>query len=329
MLSLKCLLPGYRARWYRRASFFLGDLARVAEAFEFGWDGETPTARSRDGLLFAGFPTPPGDAEIYALLRPKVPKTIGEGHFRLARDLVTRYLYPHLRPDMAPDKGRRPSGDAAMMSGYHGQQKDTALHIADPERRARFVEAFRPKCDDTIVNCGAFIGLGDAAVAPLLTKGRVVALEADARCYDLLTRNLSTNGIANVTPCHAAIWNADHETLDLATGEAQANSLLQEVHDAGGRALVSTVTVDGLAQRFGLERVTMLSLTVNGAEIEALKGAATVLKSHRPRIRLAGWYQRDGRAIAEHCSDRLKSAGYDVHIGPGLGVLALPAEAGE
>jgi FkbM family methyltransferase len=323
-LALKCLIPGYRERWYRRAALFLDDLAAVADRFSFGWSDGHPTARSAEGLTFAGFATPPGDAEIYALLKPRLPATIGPEHFRLARDLVTRYLYPHLRADLAPDGGTQPAGDAARLTGYHGQQKDTALHIPDPARRARFVEAFRPKPDDVILDCGAFIGLGDAAVAPMLPQGRILALEADARCFALLERNLSANGFTGVTPCHGAIWNRDGETMAFATGEAQANTLVREVLDAGGRAPGTTRTADGLAESFGLGRITMLSLTVNGAEIEALEGAVRVLREHRPRIRLAGWYMRDGRPIAEHCRIRLEEAGYDVHVGPGLGLLALP-----
>ncbi len=326
ILWLKCLVPGYRARWYRRADLFLRDIAVVADRFMFGWDGDVPIAVAPDGPRFAGFRTPRGDAEIHALLKPRLPGSVDLDHFRLARDIITRYLYPHLRPDLAPDEGIRPSGDAGIMTGYHGQQKDTALHIPDPSMRARFVAAFEPKPDDVILNCGAFIGIGDVAVAPLLTHGRIVSLEADARCFAMLQRNLSANGVSNVTACHGAIWDRDGQVMDFATGEAQANTLVHDLHDAGGRAVVETKTIDGLASAYDLGRVSMISLTVNGAEIEALKGAERTLREDRPRIRLAGWYERDGRPIAEHCRTLLEAVGYEVYIGPGLGVLAIPGE---
>lgn len=324
--ALKCLIPGYRAIWRARAALFLREIVGVAGEFSFGWDGDVPIAVRKGGPTIAGFVTPDSDRELFHLLRGALPNGLDEGHFRLARDLVTRYRYPHLRPDLAPDGGRPPNGLGARMTGFHGQHKDTALHIADPERRDRFVTAFRPKPEDRILDCGAFIGIGDIACAPLVPQGRIVALEADPRCFALLKRNVTGYEIGNVDICHGAIWNRDGEEMDFSTGDAQANTLVHSVHDGGGRNKVRTRTVDGLVDDFRIDRLTMLSLTVNGAEVEALQGAARTLERDKPRIRLAGWYRRDGRSVAELCQPVLEAAGYDVHIGPGLGVLAVPAQ---
>jgi len=326
MLALKLMLPGYRSRWIRRAAVFLRAMKTVSENFSFNDGPDGPTAADRDGLVLTGFSTPRKDEELFRLLAPALPTGIDLVHFRLARDIVTRYLYPHLRPDLSPEISVDDPTDASAMVGFHGQHKDGVDGIAGLALRDAYRTAFKPSAADVIIDCGAFIGIGAAAVAPLLPDGQLIALEADARNARLLTLNTERNGLPNVKALNRAIWKTHGETLDLATGEAQANTLRNDVYDGGGRQQVETASIDGLVAEFGLQRVDMLSLTVNGAEVEALEGAEATLSGHRPRVRLAGWYQRDGQNVAALCRPLLEKAGYHVHVGPKLGVLALPSE---
>ena len=67
----------------------------------------------------------------------------------------------------------------------------------------------------------------------------------------------------------------------------------------------------------------MLSLTLNGAEIEALEGATETISRFKPRIRLAGWYKRDGELICDLTKKQLEKHGYKVIIGPRNGVCAI------
>ena len=93
---------------------------------------------------------------------------------------------------------------------------------------------------------------------------------------------------------------------------------------ADRRQMVETATIDSLVERFDLDRVSMLSLTVNGAEVEGLLGAEKTLNEHRPRIRLAGWYYRDGRRIADITAEILAKHNYQTFIGPRGNTMAVP-----
>ncbi len=90
------------------------------------------------------------------------------------------------------------------------------------------------------------------------------------------------------------------------------------------RPAVETATIDSLVERFDLDRVTMLSLTVNGAEVEGLLGAERTLGELRPRIRLAGWYYRDGRRIADIAAEILEKYNYRTFIGLRGNTMAVP-----
>ena len=113
--------------------------------------------------------------------------------------------------------------------------------------------------------------------------------------------------------------------MELESGYAQDNSLVASlVGQADRRQMVETATIDSLVERFDLDRVSMLSLTVNGAEVEGLLGAEKTLNEHRPRIRLAGWYYRDGRRIADITAEILAKHNYQTFIGPRGNTMAVP-----
>jgi FkbM family methyltransferase len=319
---VKSLVPGYRRRHYRRHAALIDTINAAMPRLTLGNDGATPWLAARDeNLRLYGFTTEPKNADLHELLRPVLPSQLPRGHFRLVKDYITRWLYPHMRPDLTPD-----GYGVERLHGFHGQHKDSIAQVADPAARTRLNHAFKPGRDDVVIDCGAFLGFGALRIARDARAGRVFAIEASGDCHALLLRNLEANRAENVTPLHRGVWNAITE-LNLETTFAQGNSLVSEVVNDGMRQeAVKTVTIDSVVAEFRLSRVDMLSLTLNGAEVEALAGAGDTLAKLRPRIRAAGWYARGGKRIADLIRPVLESAGYDVFVGPRNNVLALPKE---
>lgn len=317
----KSLVPGYRQRHYRRHAALIEAIAGAMQRLKLGGEPDAPwLAAADENLRLHGFGTEPKNADLYDLLRPALPAGLPRSHFRLVKDYVTRWLYPHMRPDL------RPQGyGLERLHGFHGQHKDSIAEVADPAARERLMRAFKPGAGDVVIDCGAFLGFGAIRIARDAPGARVFAVEASRECFTLLKRNIEANGASNVTPIHRGVWNSV-TALDLESSFAQANSLVAEVHTGERRQLVPTVTIDGLVAEQALGRVDMLSLTLNGAEVEALAAATDTLNRLRPRIRAAGWYSRGGRRIANLIRPVLEHAGYDVFVGPRANVLALPKE---
>jgi FkbM family methyltransferase len=318
-IELKMLVPGYRARWRRSYACMLAEIAKLAPRLCYGQDGNVPWIELESGPRFHGFATEKANREVFRLLRGDLPAGIPETHFRLVKDCLNRYVYPHMRPDL------KPAGyPVEAMFGFHGQHKD-AIADQPEETRAVLNEAFGPKQGEIFVDCGAFLGFGELRIAPAIGDGHLYAIEASGACHALLQRNLTHNKIANVTALHRAAWKEATE-LELETTEAQGNSLIGEVQKGIRKERVRTVSIDGLVEEFRLPRVDMLSLTLNGAEVEALEGAAHTLRALRPRIRLAGWYTRGGAKIWQLTKAQIEPYGYHVFIGPRGNVMALPRE---
>jgi FkbM family methyltransferase len=318
-VRLKLLVPGYRQGWKKRCACLIAELHAFAPRVTYGQDGETPWI-AVDGARLHGFRTELENIELRDILRPYLPESIPVTHFRLVKDALTRFAYPHMRPDLKPG-GHAPDD----MFGFHGQHKDAIADIADAGVRALLMDAFAPKDGESFLDCGAFLGFGEVHLSRAIANGRFHAIEASGTCHALLERNLAANGVSQARAIHRAVWNTETE-LELEASFAQANSLVSEVHKGTRTERVRTITLDGAAAEFSLERLDMLSLTLNGAEVEAIEGGRAILNRFRPRIRLAGWYSRGGRKIWEITREQLEDLGYRVFVGPRGNVMALPKE---
>jgi FkbM family methyltransferase len=125
---------------------------------------------------------------------------------------------------------------------------------------------------DLFFDLGAHVGFFSVCAAVL--GARVVAVEADAANASRLQRNAELNRVA-ADVVHAAVWSAEGEVQLLPGGSAK------EFRAVPGRG-VQSVTVDALAREHGAP--TLVKLDVEGAEVDALRGAARVLSEDRPVI---------------------------------------------
>ena len=319
-LSVKLQVPGYKSIWLRRCRALIDHINQIDSSIIFGEDHDGPWLQlPNGGPCLHGFPTDQGKAEIHRIISPAFHRTIPMEHFRIVLDYINRYVYPHLRPDL------RPAGyKVKQMFGFHGQQKDE-LQCWPIKRRVDLLEIFRPKKNENVIDCGSFLGFGEVRISDELEMGRVIAVEASESCYQRLTRNIFENNISNVIPLHRAVWNCE-TVIDLKTGHAQGNSAFEDIALGQDIQKVRTITIDGLVKDQGLEKVDVISLTLNGAELEAIDGAYEVLSKYRPRIRAAGWYLRDNEPIWVHLTRRLEPLNYMCFRGTRGGFLAFPKE---
>ena len=131
------------------------------------------------------------------------------------------------------------------------------------------VQAIRP---DFIVDAGANIGLVSALLATHYPQAYIIALEIDPQNYRVLQRNVAP--YPRVTSLHAGLWSHATE-LVVENPDADAWAFRAcERRDAGNDAAhrpeisVPAFDVGGLIARFGLPRVDLLKVDIEGGERE-------------------------------------------------------------
>ena len=133
--------------------------------------------------------------------------------------------------------------------------------------------------EEVFVDCGAFDGktIQDFVVA-LRAQGRslnqpIYALEPDAMNREMIHRNCAN--LTSLTIIPRGAWN-ENGFLSFAHGGGATSRLLES-----GTGNISVDRIDNLLKD---KKITYLKLDVEGAELNALKGAAQCISQFKPKI---------------------------------------------
>lgn len=172
----------------------------------------------------------------------------------------------------------RPSGDLFRFTGLAEAEATTQVYLHHAQLQP----------GDLVLDLGAYCGASTVAFARAVgPTGHVFAMEPDPANAAALRENLERHGVANVTVCQAGVWS---ETTSLPfVAEGNMGSAVGVVLARG--APTGTVSVLSLAdaaqqacEASGASRVAFIKMDIEGAELEALRTGASVLREHQPRL---------------------------------------------
>lgn len=147
------------------------------------------------------------------------------------------------------------------------------LTPADLENDTRDIFCFKytPKEGDTVLDIGAGYGEETLTFSRLVgSTGRVISIEAHPATYRRLVLNCKHNQLNNVTPLHLAVTDSEG-VVTIDEGTPTLGSLTARIDQSGGTE-VPSVTVDELLVDYGLERIDLLKMNIEGAEQLAIRG---------------------------------------------------------
>ena len=163
---------------------------------------------------------------------------------------------------------------------------DRYEHDGYNERAEQIVAAF---LDPGMVafDVGANYGLYSLLFAKCVGEGSVFAFEPEPWNFERLTRNIALNDASVVTPIRAAVFGTD--------GEVELNVYPREQHGwhtlgrpaievAGkpcppeGSVTVPAVMLDTFCSERGITQIDLLKIDVEGAELDVLRGAKSLLE---------------------------------------------------
>ena len=188
----------------------------------------------------------------------------------------------------------------------------------------------------TFLDIGANHGLYSLFAAGRVgTPGRVVAFEPSSRERHILQRNLSLNRLSNVTVLPVALADERAEAhLQIAPvlhgGHNTLGGFAHEGVAAVAAELVPVETLDEVADRLELDKVDVIKIDVEGAEVRVLKGAHRLLTTCRPVLLIEANDEalRKQATSTSQLVDLLRSLDYEIFVFLDKTGLAEPWQGG-
>jgi FkbM family methyltransferase len=158
----------------------------------------------------------------------------------------------------------------------HDWHLRVASMIADSEDY--WFHLYKPRKGDVIVDIGA----GDGSDLPAFSRavgstGRVIAVEAHPRTGLLLERMCRWNKLDNVTFHQRAIMDR-RGSVFIDDQEEHVFNAVSLTQREGQKHAVPALSLDDLCRQEGLTHIDFLKMNIEGAERQAIAGAAETIK---------------------------------------------------
>jgi len=143
------------------------------------------------------------------------------------------------------------------------------------------VQWVQPRQGETFIDVGGYIGSYSIRAARAVGKtGRVVILEPEPNNRRQLERNLGSNRITNCQVLPLAAWSKSRRI----GWHQDEHPVWHKVDESQSQQSVNAVSIDDLIHRLSLARVDWIKMDIEGAEVEALKGAEGTLSKFHPQL---------------------------------------------
>jgi len=173
-----------------------------------------------------------------------------------------------------------------------------------------------PNEGDVILDCGAHVGNCAIIFSRLVgTTGLVIALEPFGEAFALLEKRLQRMKLNNVIALNKGLWNiADQLPVTVLSDTLYSRIDPEKLSDgSAGDSVIDVTTIDCIVEDLKLARLNMIKMDIEGAEIEALQGAAKTMQTLRPCLAIASYHQRNGQQTSIAAEDALIREGYTVN----------------
>jgi FkbM family methyltransferase len=145
------------------------------------------------------------------------------------------------------------------------------------------VPEYRVQEGDIVVDAGAFVGLYTLSVADKASL--VIAIEPNVASYIFLTNNIKINNLNSKTITYNVALGDFEGSAILYVEDwlASSSTLFDFWHIRYGHSLkipVKVVKLDNILKNVGIDKVDLMKIDVEGAELMVLRGAIDHLKRH-------------------------------------------------
>lgn len=165
----------------------------------------------------------------------------------------------------------------------------------------------------TVIDVGANIGYYPSLEAyKVRGEGRVIAIEPVPRNLELLRANVTRNNLENIQVVGGAVGQRDGFGQIYLSEYSNWHSTMRSRQTGAAAVQVRMYTLDSLTKELELDRVDLVRMDIEGAEVIAIKGMLNTLQTYRPKIAIEMHPPLVGRDEIRGLLDTLSDIGYVV-----------------
>jgi len=186
--------------------------------------------------------------------------------------------------------------------------ENTFINLSAP--LVGYLKEYTPKQGDIIIDAGAFNGSFSIYCSKLVgDKGKIFALEPNDSNYRNLLRNIRLNKVKNIIPLKIGLWSKS--TILKLSDDTSLSTFIDGMFGKKEKYIkVKTTTLDSLVKKYKLKRLNLIKMDIEGAEIEAIKGAKQTLKKLAPKLAIASYHELNGVLTYKILEEQFKELGY-------------------
>ena len=178
-----------------------------------------------------------------------------------------------------------------------------------------YLNKYRVNEGDVVVDAGAFVGAFAIYAAKIVgERGKVIAFEPDKVNYSMLLRNIHLNKLSNIIPLNKGLWSVS-TTLKFRSSNGENSSLFFTDNQCCNLTEIDVVSLDDELRALNIGRLDFIKMDIEGAEIEAIKGAKEVLGKNEVNLAIASYHIIDGEPTHIKLRKLLLSMDYYTEIG--------------
>lgn len=141
--------------------------------------------------------------------------------------------------------------------------------------------------DEIFVNCGAFVGdtINSMVIDSSIKFKKIYAVEPDKSNMEKLNQFLidsELNEIVQIVGCGLS----DEPGTAFFSSDGNMKSAISEY----GKSEIAIETIDNIVQE---DKITFINMDIEGAELNALKGAENTISNLKPKLAISAYHKRD------------------------------------
>lgn len=154
---------------------------------------------------------------------------------------------------------------------------------------SQYFDLFTPEDGEVFVDCGCYDGGTTFRFAGWCgAKGYdgIYCFEADTQSYDICKKQL--NGLHNCVVYPYGVSDRNQRVSFLGNGRENARIAGVDERTTDAMTEIETVSLDNL---LGGRRVTFIKMDIEGAEVDALRGARELIQTYKPRLAISVYHR--------------------------------------